>query len=524
VKDNYETVEMPTTAGSLALVNHHPRRDATLVRKLREAGAVILGKTTMHELAAGITTVGSSFGQTRNPYDLDRTPGGSSGGTGAAVAANFAAAGMGSDTCGSIRIPAANNNLVGLRGTQGLSSRHGIVPLSSSQDIGGPIARSIADLAILLDATVAPDRLDPQTMTAAAVEAAGSGGRTYRRDLDEEALKGARIGVVRSLFGSAPEDQEVTNVVNEAVEALKKAGADVNDVVIPGLDELLRDSSLIGSDFKFDLMEYFASSPEAPVSSLAEILDQGLYHSALETTFRTRNAPETRETEATRRARIKQAALRQVTESVLDEQRLDALLYPTLRRRPARIGDAQGGTNCSLSAHSGLPALSVPAGFTSDGVPIGMEFLGGAFEEQTLLSLGLATERTLNLRQTPFSTPALVGGKAPAVKKTRAVGHGVAVDLTYDPTTARLQFVVSPAAKGKPGVSAIWLHSGTSDEVGAARHALFSARAGTVLTGDVSLAARDRQDLGEGRLSLRFYPAGPGEHVTVHLPEMRAWQ
>jgi len=146
VKDNYETIEMPTSAGSIALASFHPARDAFLVRRLKAAGAVILGKTNMHELAAGIFTAGSRFGQTRNPYDLDRNPGGSSGGTGAAVAANFAAGGMGSDTCGSIRIPASHNNLVGLRGTQGLSSRTGIVPLSSTQDIGGPITRTIPSM------------------------------------------------------------------------------------------------------------------------------------------------------------------------------------------------------------------------------------------------------------------------------------------------------------------------------------------------------------------------------------------
>ena len=167
VKDNYETIEMPTSAGSIALAGFHPRRDAFLVARLKTAGMVILGKTNMHELAAGITTVGSRFGQTRNPYDLDRNPGGSSGGTGAAVAANLAAAGMGSDTCGSIRNPASQNNLVGLRGTQGLSSRTGIVPLSATQDIGGPIARSIADLALLLEATVGVDEADAGTKAAA---------------------------------------------------------------------------------------------------------------------------------------------------------------------------------------------------------------------------------------------------------------------------------------------------------------------------------------------------------------------
>jgi len=163
VKDNYETTEMETAAGSNVLRGWIPPHDAFLVTRLREAGAVILAKATMHEFAYGITNIGSRFGFTRNPYQLDRVPGGSSGGTGAAVAANFAAAGMGSDTSGSIRIPAALNNLVGLRATQGLLSRTGIVPLSSTQDVGGQLARSVADLALVMDALVGYDPKDPQT-------------------------------------------------------------------------------------------------------------------------------------------------------------------------------------------------------------------------------------------------------------------------------------------------------------------------------------------------------------------------
>ena len=534
VKDNYETVEMPTTAGSIALRSFHPKRNAFLVQRLHDAGAVILGKTSMHELAAGITTVGSSFGQTRNPYDLDRTPGGSSGGTGAAVAANFAVAGMGSDTCGSIRIPAANNNLVGLRGTQGLSSRTGIVPLSSSQDIGGPLARTIADLAIIFDATVAADKQDAQTLVVRRRDedegAPGPAGPPtepeYRRGLQRDALKGARIGVVRSLFGSAPEDQEVTAIVNQALDVMKKAGAEVANVTVPGLDDLLRDSSLIASDFKFDLMEYFAKSANPPVRSLGEILDRGLYHAALEATFRARNTPETRETEATRRARIKQAALRQVTSALLDEQRLDALVYPTLRRRPARIGDAQGGTNCSLSAHSGLPALSVPAGFTADEVPVGLELLGPAFSEAELLSLGYALEQTLTARRTPFSTPALVDGKAPRARTTRVAGLGVVLAFSYDVTTSRLQYTATIGSKQQPRAAVIWLHSGTPEKPEAARHVLLDARGvgRPNAAGAVTLSSAVRRDLQEGQLLVRFYPVGGGESVTVHLPEMRAWQ
>ncbi len=163
LKDNYDTADMPTTGSSLALASLTPAADAFLVKKLRDAGVVIIGKTNMHELAAGITTISSFGGETRNPYDPTRNPGGSSGGTGAAAAANFAVFGMGSDTCGSIRIPASHNSLVGLRGTTGLSSRAGIIPLSHTQDIGGPLARTVTDLAIALDTTVGPDPDDPQT-------------------------------------------------------------------------------------------------------------------------------------------------------------------------------------------------------------------------------------------------------------------------------------------------------------------------------------------------------------------------
>lgn len=526
VKDNYETVEMPTTAGSIALATFHPKRDATLVRKLREAGAVILGKTTLHELAMGIVNVGSGYGRTRNPYDIGRTPGGSSGGTGAAVGANFATAGMGSDTCGSIRIPAANNNLVGLRGTQGLSSRTGIVPLSSSQDIGGPLARSIADLAILLDATVGPDPTDPQTLRPRYDD--DDDGRdepgNYRRRLDPRALKGARIGVVRGLFGTAAEDQEVTAIINRALDAMKEEGATVMDVSIPGLDELLVGSSLIASDFKFDLMEYFATSPGAPVRSLTDILERGLYHTEQEEIFRLRNAPETRETDATRRARIKQAALRQVTSAVLDEQRLDALVYPTLRRRPARLGEAQAGTNCSLSAHSGLPALGVPAGFTADEIPVGMELLGSEFSEAQLLSLGYAMERTLKLRRAPFSTPPLVNGRAPVARSTQANGLGATVHLSYDEPTSALTYTVMRDSKPASPILAIWLHAGTAQQPGAAQHLLFDRRRPDHSTGVVTLSANQRRRLTAGELLVRFYPAGPGERVTVHLPEVRAWK
>ena len=501
VKDNYETVEMATTGGSIALATFHPARDAVQVHRLKAAGAVILGKTTMHELAAGIVTVGSGFGHTRNPYDLDRNPGGSSGGTGAAIAANFAAAGMGSDTCGSIRNPASHNNLVGLRGTQGLSSRTGIIPLSSTQDIGGPIARSVEDLAIILDATVGSDSTGGSTAVAA-----GQVPPLYRGGLRADAIRGARIGVLRSLFGSAAEDQEVSAVVDSALTELKKAGADVTEVAIPGLDDLLRNSSMIPFDFKFDLAAYLAGADNPPVKSLGEILDRGLYHAALEATFRMRNAVAERESDASRRARIKQVAIRQAVEAVLSEHRLTALLYPTLRRKPARIGDPQGGTTCQLSAHSGLPALAVPAGLTGDGLPIGVDLLGGAFTEQDLLSLGYAVEQTLKFRRPPFSTPALVNGKAPRPRTGNVNSSGATLNLTYDETTSRLHYETFGELRDLERLAAVWISAGTPESPGAARHLIIGRDRGT--SGTVTLTMADREDLAHQRLMVRFFLRG----------------
>ena len=205
----------------------------------------------------------------------------------------------------------------------------------------------------------------------------------------------------------------MSTIVLGTLAELKKAGAEVTDVAIPGLEDLLRDSSMINFDFKFDLAEYLAKSENPPVKSLAEILDRGLFHAALESQFRTRNAVEQRESDASRRVRVKRTAIRQAVEAVLAEHRLAALVYPTLRRKPARIGDLQRFGNCQLSSHSGLPALAVPAGFSTDGVPVGMDLLGSAFTEQDLLSLGYSIEQTLRLRRSPFSTPDLVGTKPP---------------------------------------------------------------------------------------------------------------
>jgi amidase len=510
VKDNYDTADMPTSGGALGLATLQPTADAFQVKKLRDAGAVILGKTTMHELAAGITTISSLTGQTRNPYDLFRVPGGSSGGTGAAIGASFAAAGMGSDTCGSIRIPAANQNLVGLRGTHGLSSRTGVMPLSSTQDIAGPLARSVTDLAIVLDATIGEDPADAITK-----DSAGRIPKSYRDALVADGLKGARIGVLRTLWGTAPEDEEVAGILRKALDGFKAQGAEVIDVAVPGLDELLRDSSVIGDEFKFDLAAYLAKIPNAPVKSLGEVIDRGLHHAELDATFRLRNQPEKRETEHYRQAMIKRRTLRAAVLATLEELRVDALAYPTLRRKPALIGEAQGGTNCQLSATTGLPAIAMPAGFTTDGLPIALELLGGAWEEARLLKYAYAWEQASKPRRPPFSTPPLVKGVAPAPISMQmgsvsgisgaAASAAYSMKYSYDQTTGELKYEVATSGMAPTDrVLGLTLQRSDGAKPGPiVAHLLAPNQISS--SGTVMLRGRNREDFVGGRLFVHFY-------------------
>jgi Asp-tRNA(Asn)/Glu-tRNA(Gln) amidotransferase A subunit family amidase len=499
IKDNYDTADMPTSGGSLALATLQPAADAFQVRKLREAGAVILGKTTMHELASGITNISSLTNQTRNPYDLYRTPGGSSGGTGAAIGASFAAAGMGSDTCGSIRIPAANQNLVGLRGTHGLSSRTGVMPLSSTQDIAGPLARTVTDLAIMLDATVGADPADAITK-----QSAGHIPKSYRDALVDGGLKGARIGALRSLWGTAGEDGEVTGIMNKALDGMKAQGAEVVDIAVPGLEDLLRDSSVIADEFKFDLMAYLAKHPNAPVTSLGEVIERGLHHEALDANFKLRNTPEKRETEHYRRAMVKRRAARAAVLATLEELRIDVLAYPTLRRKPAAIGDPQIGSNCQLSATTGLPAITIPGGFTTDGLPIGLELLGGAWTEATLLKYAYAWEQAAKPRRAPFSTPPLVKGLAPAAVAADMTIGAATVKLNFDRTTGALRYDVTTANMATDRVVGLTIQRGDGDKPGPiVAHLLTPSQ--ITGSGTLILRGRDREDLAAGRLYVHFY-------------------
>ena len=439
LKDNFDTFDMPTSAGSIALAGLVPPDDGFQVRKLRQAGVIFLGKTNMHELAYGITTISSLGGQSRNPYDPDRNPGGSSGGTGTAVAANLAAFGMGSDTCGSIRIPASHNNLVGLRVSQGLSSRDGIVPLSHTQDVGGPLARTVTDLALVLDATVGYDEADATTEASR-----GRIPESYTEFLNPEGLEKRRIGVLEVLFGETSAEREMGEVVREAIEAMRQQGAELVDIVIADLESLLEDANgVLTAEFRFDLQRYLAETPGAAVSSLGEIVEQGLHHAALN--FERAIAVASPETEEYQQALALRTTIRQTIVEVMDDQELDAIVYPTIRNAPVLIGARQRGSNCRLSALSGLPAISLPAGFTDDGLPVGMELLGRHFDEPTLLEISYAFEQATHHRRSPPTAPPLADGKAPGASVWEIVATGDrVVPAVKSSATARARFELDP--------------------------------------------------------------------------------
>jgi Asp-tRNA(Asn)/Glu-tRNA(Gln) amidotransferase A subunit family amidase len=521
VKDNFDTLDMPTSGGALALATLQPSQDAHQVDKLRSAGAIILGKTAMHELAAGTTTISSLTGQSRNPYDLLRSPGGSSGGTGAAIAASFAAAGMGSDTCGSIRIPAAYQNLFGLRTTRGLASRTGVIPLSDTQDVAGPLARSVADLAIMLDATVGSDKRDAITAGADAHVP-----KSYADALQPGSLKGARIGVLRSLFTIVPDDGDGKLVYDQAITAMRNAGAEVIEVAIPGLDEMLTES---GSMYEFveDLRRYLAAHPGAPVASLEEIVKAGLHHDQLDKRLRDPLAGPDRSSPGYQVLLAKRTVARAATDALLTKERLDALLYPTALGRPPVIGAENIYSNCRLSVVTGLPALAIPAGFTPRGLPVGLELLGAAFAEPRLLALGHGWEQLAKPRQPPFSTPPLVAGKAPGPQQTvvSLAGGGTAkatIRFTWEPTTARLHADVIVSGNGKDAPFAIALHRSHEGGPGPILVPIM-LRGQKRVSADLVLDALARADLAAGRLAAVLYtaaaPLGTGRTALAFKPE-----
>lgn len=399
LKDNYATVDMPTTGASRALAGFIPDANATQVQRLLDAGAIMIAKANLHEFAYGITTISSLGGQTRNPYDPAHIPGGSSGGTAAAIAAGFAAIGMGSDTCGSIRIPAAFNNLVGLRPTKGVSSIYGVMPLSATQDVAGPLARSTEDLAVVLDIVSGYDPLD-----AATLPMRDRAAMQFREQLGTASLQGLRIGRLRNYYDTA--DAAVKGMLDEALAQMQEAGAIVVDVTIPEMSDLITRSGLIGHEFEADLDVWLAEFGSTAYTSLEAIVAADLHHEAVDGVL-TRSAESTQDPVRYQASLAARGELKAAITAAMQAQQVEVLAYPPAGALPVEIGAPQPGNNCSLSANSGLPALSVPIGFSADGLPMGIELLGGEFTDARLLALGHAYEDFAPQRQAPTTTPPL---------------------------------------------------------------------------------------------------------------------
>ena len=410
VKDNYDTADLPTTAGSLSLASSRPPDDAFQVRRLREAGAIVLAKSNMAEFAfSPYYTVGSALpGHTRNPYDLSRVPAGSSGGTAAAVAANLGAVGLGTDTGNSIRGPSSHNALVGIRSTMGLTSRDGIVPLYFDRDIGGPMARTVADAVAILDVIAGPDPADPVTAASAEHRAP-----RYADFLLPDGLQGARLGVLRQISNSDTADPEILQRFEEALTAMRQAGAEIIDPVdIPEQENIPRGERWCPR-FKHDLEAYLASvGAGASVASLAEIIASGRFHplvrSSLEFFSGIEEPPE--QHAGCQRAIRHAEQLRAGVRRVLAEQQLDALLYPTWSNPPRLIGDLNtphGDNSQDLSPHTGFPALTVPMGYVQGDLPVGLQMLGDAWSEPVLIRLAYAYEQATRHRRPPATAPPL---------------------------------------------------------------------------------------------------------------------
>lgn len=453
VKDNYNTDHMPTTGGSVALANFIPSENATQIDKLMQAGAIILAKTNLHEYAYGITSISSLLGQTRNPYDPRRVPGGSSGGTGAAVAASFAAAGFGSDTCGSIRIPSAFNNLIGLRPSKGLSSIYGILPLSHTQDVAGPLARSAEDLALILDIVSGYDSRDEAT----AIMRTASVPRFVER-LHSANLSELRLGRLQEYFDGA--DGAVNSALDDALDWYEQQGAEIIAVEIPDMADLVRRSGLIGHEFKPDIDQYLATFSEGEGLDLNFIVSQGLYHEAVDGVLSRSNASVLDE-QAYQIAMVVRSELRAAIEAVMNTLDLDAIAYPTIKRTQVFTGDSQPGSNCGLSANSGLPALSMPVGFTSNGLPVGLELLGGFLQDAELLAIAQPYESAQSSRRAPSTTPALEARLAPVAQSfellfTRPSLH-VEARFTFDAVTNSFDFEVSKEQSDGLSIAAVTL-------------------------------------------------------------------
>lgn len=510
VKDNFNTQGLATSAGSAVLAGFVPKRDGFQVRKLKQAGAIILAKANMDELARDVNGNSALGGQTKNPYDLARNPGGSSAGTAAAIAANFATVGMGTDTCGSLRLPASFNNLVSLRPSKGLSSIAGIVPLSAPEDVAGPMGRSVKDVALMMDTVAGFDSEDPATT---AVQNRAS--FRFTPGLETVDISTLRLGKYSPYFNSSPHSA-VTKVMDQAFEQLQAAGATIVEIeterftsIIEALLEPDSESeSPYAVTFPEELARFLQNQSPMHLSSAEEIVQQGLYHEFIDRwiPFKTfiNSVPDKikRQSQAQWRALLRQA----ITQTLQDKN-LDALVYPSASALPTVLGGTQQGNNCGLSANSGTPALAMPAGFTESGLPVGLELLAPAFSDEKLVAIGHAIEQVLKARRAPANTPALVNGKAPKPVLFKVqLGEVVEVAFAFNPTNSQLSYktqYLEGEALQTEDIYAVCLHRAKQGPI----IQCLSGIEGRRSSGVVALNAAHRQALNRKELTLRLYSA-----------------
>jgi hypothetical protein len=361
----------------------------------------------------------------------------------------------------------------------------------------------VRDLAIGLDATIGPDPVDTATRILD-----GRARPAFVASLDTTALRGVRLGVLTDYFGTDPDDQEGARVVRAAIEKLRARGATVADVTIPGLDSLVNRASVIDYEFKYDLIDYLAGVPNAPVKSLADILERGLVDDALEETLTRRERNGTRDGEAYRAALGRRTAARDLVIAFLDSNRLDGLVYPTVRRKAAIIGEPQRGATCQLSAVTGLPALTMPAGFTPDSMPIGIEILGRPLADAHLVAMAYDYEQATHPRRPPPTTPPLVDGHAPAPVHYAAIAGspdaGARGTFTFDPTRRTLEYAVTTSGVSPARIIAVTLDRTSGGRKGPVLQRL--VRTGEDHdSGTLKLDANERAALTGGRLALVLY-------------------
>lgn len=408
LKDNFNTVDMQTTAGSVALKGWVPPTDSFVTKRIRDSGAIILAKTNLHEFAIWGESISSILGQAVNPYDPTRTPGGSSGGTGATIASNIGVIGLGTDTINSIRSPASANSLVGIRPTIGLVSRAGIVPYSLTQDTAGPICRTVEDAARCLDVIAGYDPDDAETSWCI-----GKIPASYLDSLNVDGLKGRRIGVLKSLFGKEEINSSTNEVLRNAMKVFEENGA----TLVPIEDDidqpwLTSETSVHLDDFEHDLNGYLDKlPPEWPIHSMREVLEKGLFHPFSEGNMRDAmklgvGTPRYLE------KMYNKIGVRTHILKIMADLQLDAMIYPHQQQLVCKIGGNQQQRNGVLCSSTGFPSIAVPAGFAPDenapiGVPVGMEIIGRPWSEPLLIEIAYSFEQHSHFRRPPVSTPAL---------------------------------------------------------------------------------------------------------------------